>query len=308
MPNKFLIIGNTLVDELRTAIQNASITPPEIISADGIAHRFHVDGDKRGSRNGEYCLYPDFPPNGYFKCYKRGLFQKIQLPFIGNFSARPPSSSPHIPKHKEQKCRREEEKRQAVAMWERATPATDGCKYLRDKRVKSHGLRYYKNALILPALDCNGKIHGVQRIWPDGSKGFASGTDKTGHFFLIGTIKSDTILIAEGYATAATLHEITGHAVIVAFDAGNLRPVAQAIRSEHPGTCIIICADNDWWTEGNPGLTSAAEAAKAINGLLVVPKFCNSASKPTDFNDLLRCEGVATVQKQLSEACEVTYV
>ena len=197
---------------------------------------------------------------------------------------------------------REAEKPEAVAIWGRATPATDGCKYLRDKRVKAHGLRYYKHSLLVPVMDCDGNIHGVQRIWPNGLKRFAPGTDKIGHFFQIGTIKSDTILIAEGYATAATLHEVTGHTVIVAFDAGNLLPVAQTIRSKYPGACIVICADNDQWTEGNPGLASATKAATTVHGLLAVPTFCNTASKPTDFNDLYRLVGAVAVRSHLQAA------
>ena len=67
--------------------------------------------------------------------------------------------------------------------------------------------------------------------------------------------------------------------MVVAFDAGNLMPVALAFRKKYPDMDIIICADNDTETEGNPGLTKAKEAAKAINARLAVPPISG------DFND-----------------------
>lgn len=181
-------------------------------------------------------------------------------------------------------------------LWGAAAPASSGCRYLLTKCVKAHGLRYHSNSLLVPAMDIGGNVYGVQRIWPDGSKRFAPGSDKVGHFFQIGTPQHDTILIAEGYATAATLHEVTGHAAVVAFDCGNLLPVAAVLLAAYPKHRLVICSDDDYTKPGNPGLTRATEATKAVDGLLAIPVFTGTRGpKDTDFNDLRRLEGPETV-------------
>ena len=81
----------------------------------------------------------------------------------------------------------------------------------------------------------------------------------------------------------------TGHAVACAFSAGNLKPVAVALREKYPDTVLVICADDDHLTEGNPGLTKATEAAQSIGGLLAIPCFpATRKDGDTDFNDLAR--------------------
>jgi len=46
----------------------------------------------------------------------------------------------------------------------------------------------------------------------------------------------------------------------------NLKAVAEALRAKYPDIEIIISADDDYVTEGNPGITKATEAARAVNG------------------------------------------
>ena len=142
----------------------------------------------------------------------------------------------------------------------------------------------------------------MQFIYPDGSKKFKTGTNKTGHFYKIGKSKNNTVLICEGYATGASLHQATGHCVVIAFDAGNLLAVAQVIRAKCSDYKIIICADDDHTTEGNPGLTKATEAARAVGGLLAVPVFQDAATRGTDFNDLHQAEGLKTVHQYIEAA------
>lgn len=193
-------------------------------------------------------------------------------------------------------------KDEAIALWERASPATDGSRYLKEKGVKAHGLRYHKNALLVPVMDAAGNIQGVQRIWPDGAKRFTSGTNKSGHFFVIGSLETNIILIAEGYATAATLHEATGHTAVVAFDVDNLLSVAKAIREKYPDSRIVICADDDWMKIFNPGLRKAQDAAYAVGGLMTYPVFPeNRADDDTDFNDLALVAGMDAVRHHIAK-------
>ena len=175
--------------------------------------------------------------------------------------------------------------------------------YLKQKNVNSYGLKAYKDALLIPVKDIKGTIHGLQFIYPDGSKKFKTGTSKTGHFFNIGKSKDKAVIICEGYATGASIHQATGHAVVIAFDAGNLLPVAKSIRSKYPDMKIILAADDDHVTEGNPGLTKATVAALAVSGLLAIPTFPdNRGQKDTDFNDLSQLGGLETVKACIKAA------
>jgi putative DNA primase/helicase len=134
-------------------------------------------------------------------------------------------------------------------------------------------------------------MHGLQFISEDGEKKFLTGTPKRGKFFMLGDPEvvggRKLLCIAEGFATAASIVESTGVATAVAFDAGNLVHVARALLTAYPKHYITICADDDWATEGNPGLTAARKAACAVRGRLAKPWPWLSGDKPgTDFNDL----------------------
>jgi len=110
------------------------------------------------------------------------------------------------------------------------------------------------------------------------------------------------MVIAEGYSTAATIHQATGHATAVSFNAGNILPVAKALRERFPDIEIIIAGDNDTQTEGNPGKSKATEAAKAVNGRVIIPEFINTENNPTDFNDLAALEGLERVKELIDPA------
>ncbi|MPY76879.1 MAG: DUF3987 domain-containing protein, partial [Alphaproteobacteria bacterium] len=115
-----------------------------------------------------------------------------------------------------------------------------------------------------------------------------------------------TVCIAEGYATAASIHAATGHTTVVAFSAGNLSAVAEAIRQQHPGAHLIVCADDDRETVGNPGLANAHAAARAVGALLAVPIFGEDRSRGViDFNDLHRLCGPEAVREAITAACSV---
>lgn len=272
-------------EQLREAMNEAGLPFQGEIITDGILHRFYVEGDKSQSRNGWYILFEDetFSGAGAFGCWKRGITGRWS-----NTQERLMSSEEKNRYRKrmvEVRRQREEEKERLQAecrilsslLWEQAPPATDSNAYLALKGVHASGAREINGTLLIPVRDAAGDLHGLQFISPDGTKKFKTGTAKTGHYFAIGRVRDNTILICEGYATGATLHEATNHAVAVAFDAGNLKPVALTIQRKYPDYRLIICADNDTQTEGNPGLTRATEAARVVNGLLAVPQFSINA-------------------------------
>lgn len=181
--------------------------------------------------------------------------------------------------------------RTAGLSWGAAFPAGEH-PYLSAKGVKAYGLRVSGNLLLVPLRDTAGMLHNLQTIAPDGSKRFMPDGRVKGCFHTIGRV-SGKVLICEGYATGATLHEQTSHAVAVAYNSGNLLPVAKALRSKYPCIDLVLCADDDWQTDGNPGLTAATAAAREVGGLLAVPDFTGLARGPkdTDFNDLHRLAG-----------------
>jgi putative DNA primase/helicase len=249
----------------------------------------------------------------------------------------------------EQKRRAEQSALRADKAWRNLQ--TDGdCDYLRRKGISAHGIRFTdKGALAVPMLDISGRIHGLQFIldktkhaetikkhngrdkqfWP-------AGVVKKSHFHLIGS-PTNLLLIAEGYATAASIHEATGFPVAVAFDAGNLQSVAQALHKRYPHANIVICADDDAFShckhcqqpvninlsatcphckephgKRNAGAEFAELAALAVNGRVIAPRFADpearfdhyfrNQGKLTDFNDLHLTDGLHTVRTQLESA------
>lgn len=124
----------------------------------------------------------------------------------------------------------------------------------------------------------NLELVNLQIIDTEGVKRFLSGGKKAGCFYWLGSEATDKIIVCEGFATGASLHKHTGKSVVIAFDAGNLKKVAEAVRVISPTIEIIIAADND---ESGIGEKKAREAALAINGKYIIPPSLG------DFNDHL---------------------
>jgi putative DNA primase/helicase len=282
-------------------MRSAGIEPLVEIIADGNLHRFTVPGDKARSDNGWYVLHADDPAAGQFGCWKRGISETWTSKAYKSLT--PAEKTAYTAKMEAMRRQRDEEREriQAECMtwcadtWEKAKDATSENPYLKRKGVHSYGLKAFKDSLLIPLMDTVGVIHGMQFISPDGSKVFKTGTNKAGHFYKIGKSKDKTVIVCEGYATGASIHQATGHCVVIAFDAGNLKAVADGLRSKYPDMKIIMAADDDHATEGNPGLTKAREVAKAVNGKLAVPIFQDAATRGTDFNDLHQAEGIEAV-------------
>jgi putative DNA primase/helicase len=158
----------------------------------------------------------------------------------------------------------------AARLWAVSRPATDAHPYLQRKGVHAFGLHQLGPRLVIPARDVDGVLHTLQFIDGDGSKRFLTGGRIAGCYCAIGTPGGD-LLICEGYATAASLYMATGQASAAAFSAGNLQRVAVALRGKFPALRIVICADNDTNTPGNPGRTAALQAARAAGALVALP-------------------------------------
>lgn len=199
--------------------------------------------------------------------------------------------------------------KEATRVWKAYVP-TGESDYLDRKGVAAHGVRFDPHGhgtLAIPMCDAYGNIHGLQII--RGRKRgnelekqyFPKGLAKQGHYHLLGGSPTWICLVAEGYATAASLYQATQLPIAVAFDAGNLMPVALALHKTYRRAKILVCADDDHLTAGNPGLTAASAASMAVNGAWVAPRFTidRTDSKITDFNDLHTLEGLHVVRSQI---------
>ena len=290
---------------VKGAMNAAGVAPPDTFEMDGQLHRFHVDGDRLGSKNGWYVIYQDTPAAGRFGCWKRDVNKPwSQKPTIDMSEAEKVTYRDKLEAAKkrhdhEQAKNHAEARSRANEIWKGAVSATSDHFYLKSKGVQPHDIRISQNDLVVPVRNSSMELVGLQFIKPDGQKRFLSGSAKKGSYFSIGK-PCGNLLVCEGVATGATLHEATGYATAVALDVGNLKPVAQAMRQKFPEALIVLCADDDINSEGNPGLTKATEAALAVGGMVAVPTFPERrGGKDTDFNDLAALSGLDEVKRQI---------
>lgn len=300
------------IEQFKEAIQRRGLVPPVEILADGEIHRCHAEG-RGGENDGAYLLHLDGIPAGGFENWRDGEGWENWRADIGR-SLTPEEEAAHRShteamrkaREAEERRRKAEARERAKRVWDSALPCT-GHPYLTRKGIKAHGARivssgYREGDLVLPIRDLEGRPHSLQFIGQDGGKLFLPGGRKRGCYFSIGK-PAGVLYVAEGYATAASIHEATGQAVAVAFDAGNLQPVAEALRSKYPGLDLVIAADDDYRTDGNPGRAKATEAALATGARIAFPVFGEDRPEgATDFNDLHQSRGLEAVRLCLEGA------
>ena len=277
--------------------------------ADGEIHRVPHISSKKGAVDGWYILHLSGKiPVGVCGCWKEPTFESKWMADIGrnmSFSER----LEHDKLIAEIRAKREADRiaSQQVAA-EKAedevstyADASADHPYLVRKRIEPHGIKIDRaGRLVVPVIDQEGEILSYQTIDADGNKRFLKGGKIEGGFYeLRGNRK--VIFIGEGFATCASIHQATGFTTLVAFDCGNLAKVAKSAKEMFLGSRIVICADNDQFTEGNPGIAKGKAAAGLVFGEIVYPIFNESdlASKPTDFNDLHTLQGIEAVKEQI---------
>ncbi len=294
-------------EQFLTALRARSIVPPDKLIGGCIA-RADVDG-KHGKGDASYIVFMNGVPAGGFENHKDGLGWQTWRANVGRDLTvdEKTAQRKHVADAKHERDtddvrRRADARIQATRIWETAQPADDDHPYILKKGIRQHGVRQSDDRLVVPVRDTEGVLHSVQFIGPDGDKRFLTGGRVKGCYLAIG--KPDSVLcIAEGFATGASVHEATGHAVAVAFDCGNLELVAKALRRKYPDLRIIVCADNDIGTAGNPGIANATKAALAVGGYLAVPDFGEDRlESATDFNDLHQRRGADAVVAAVTNA------
>lgn len=332
-----------LIEQFRAAMLEQGINVTEPIIPDGQLRRYHVDGDKRGSRNAWAILHLDARPAGMFGCNRRFGSHKFRWSAKGGASLdlTPEDRRNMLQLFKRRRAERDaaEAARRAAAaeraqaIWDAALPlvGSDSHPYLQRKGVRPHGVRLGRweilnmetgearlvsdQALLVPICDPTRKLHSLQAILPNDKNPLRRGKDflrdgeKRAMFHAIGSPREfdgrRVFILVEGFATAASVHEATGHCVLTCFDAGNLLPVAKALRERQPKALIVFAADNDRWTTEplvNPGVHYATYAAQEVGGVVTVPNFVDFEDHPTDFNDLALLEGADIVADFITRA------
>jgi putative DNA primase/helicase len=321
--------------EFAQALRECGLRIDGLPEMDGHIHRTAVEGDRGRARSGSYVGYLDGRPAGHIQNFRTGI--KTDWKSSGQVTALDASDRARMAAEAAQKrhdraAEREQQyegtAQKVEAIWTAATPVQAHL-YLADKGVQSHGLRQGSNEqtitvqdrdgtdrevsiagrLLVPVADANGRMTSLQFIDPTSSKMFMPNSRVEGGHFVIGdTQQPGPLLIAEGYATAATLHELTGMAAIVAFNAGNLMPVARTYRQRDQDRPIYIAGDNDHRREAegkpNVGREKAEEAAVAVDGFALLPAFAKQDAG-SDWNDLAHSAGHAMARQQILVAIAV---
>jgi putative DNA primase/helicase len=270
------MIYSTAIDQFRTAIGDAGLTVPTEIFDDGVIHRFSTNA-KPSHKNGWYILHTDGIAAGAFGDWREGFTQNwcgrtnTSMSEVERLRHRDRVKGMQIQREADLTQRNEAAALDALKRWNSAATCTEHC-YLNRKGIQPCGTKIEAGNLLISMRDTKGSLHSLQTIASDGAKMFMAGGRVKGCYFAIGKIK-EVLIVCEGFATGASIYECTGHAVAVAFNAGNLGPVAMAMRDKYPTLKIIVAADDDQQTLGNPGMTKAIEAAKFSGAHLAVPVF-----------------------------------
>jgi phage/plasmid primase-like uncharacterized protein len=276
------------------AMKKRGMIPPLKIIDDGKIHRCDVDG-KRGKGDGAYLLFATGKiPAGGFQNHKDGLGWENWSYDLGRQTLTAVEQRElQLKRATTARERAEKDAQDIVAaqqkaerIWSRAREATEH-PYLDRKRVAPNGARIVHTALVIPARTVDGDLRGLQFISADGKKLWMTGSRPTGAFYRVGAAHDalERVVITEGFATAASIHAATGDTVLVAFSCGNLKPVAEAAHQKYPPAEIIIAADDDRGTKGNPGIRDAIAAAIEVGGTVADPGSA-LVDKETDFNDI----------------------
>lgn len=250
----------------------------------------------------------------------------------------PPSAEEQARRKAESEARRqaaEQERQQtqqrvkgtAQKIWNSSRPASLSHPYLTAKGITNPdaiaGLRQneYKDNdnLIIPVLYEN-EIVNLQSINQDGGKRFLAGGQVQGAYAFIGKaddVEKVGVVMAEGYATAASIYEATGKPVIIAFDAGNMVAVAERLAQKLPQNVpVVIAVDND---ASQTGIKKARQAAALLGdrATAIQPEFSMTQIQqyqkgkgvdekgrpplPSDFNDLHKLAGLEAVRQSFTE-------
>ncbi|EEE4228441.1 DNA primase [Salmonella enterica subsp. enterica serovar Litchfield] len=194
----------------------------------------------------------------------------------------------------------------AVRLMEKTRPAT-GNAYLTRKGFpvlecltlttmhKTGGVTFRAGDVVVPLYDDTGALVNLQLINADGLKRTLKGGQVKGACHIIEGKKQagKRLWIAEGYATALTVHHLTGETVMVALSSVNLLSLASLARQKSPACQIVLAADRDL---NGDGQSKAAAAADSCKGVVALPPVFG------DWNDAFIQYGEEATRKAIYDA------
>lgn len=265
--------------QLQNAMREAGLEPPDTIYLDGKIHRFK-SGTKgspgHGDKPGWYIAFSDGIPAGRFGCWRAGMESTWraevgrQLNQVDEMAFARRMSEAKVARDAEQARKHEVAADVVDQIWSDCIGASPDHPYLRRKGIAPHGARVTGDGrLVVPLFDADGTMASLQYIDSEGGKLYHPGGQTGGKFWWLGNLdEPGTIYMAEGFATAATIHQATSRPVVVAYSASNLVPVAGTLRLLHPVSDLVIVADND---KSGVGQRYAEQACAKFGARMVMP-------------------------------------
>jgi len=323
------------------AMRAHGLKPQGLPILDGKLRYVAVEGNKGRERSGAYRgFYDEGRPAGAIYNWKQGGFvatwkaegEMVPVSAVDQAALAARAEAQAAERERERVAREGTGARLAVQLLAGARPADVSHPYLAAKGIEAHGLSLAvqgqtvpvqdakgttRNAsiagrLLVPLHDVHGEVRNVQTIAANGTKLYLGGAQKMGTFHLLGELRAGSpVIVAEGYATGATVHRATGMAVAVALDTSNLMAVAAALRDQDPARPIYMAADNDHHLPlrakplPNAGREKAEAAAAAVGGKVLLPEAAPdqvAKGKGTDWNDYEASHGRAVTRAALGGA------
>jgi len=302
-----------VTEEFRRFIVGICNTDPGQIVADGKWHRFRItDTRHKSSKPGRYLLHPDGKANGIFMDWRDEVRHKWRSDGTYDSIDR-------------EELRRRREQRQAKldASFRKAAAAASAfwsqCiringkshPYLDRKKISPNGSRYGSGKMfglgdvecvIIPIYSAENKLVTVQAIREDGERRFWKDSSHEGAHSVIGADDgASPVIFCEGFATACSIHEATGHPVVMTINSGNMTQVARWAGHKFAGRDMIVAGDDDWHLIDkkpfrNVGKESAQAMARALGARVIFPDMFGLVTDGgDDFNDMADHYGLEEV-------------
>ena len=296
------------------------------IVLDGELHRYRIHDDKPGQRSGAICIHTDGWAAGFVMDWRKDLRENWRYDISG-LEIDEEQRTYYNSKEYWQKCEEESRKKEheremrrlscserARRLFDRLPEAPEDHAYLQRKNVRAYGLHYDPNTgdLAVPLRRINGLVFSLQWIpaSEDRHKLFYECAEMSGAFFSIGleTLKQNpeqTILLGEGYATMAKVHELTGKPVVAAMSCHHLQEIAKVLHEAYPEAKIIVTADNDHKTESrteiNPGIRYANLVVQAKLAVGIAAPDFQEEEDGSDWDDYALIHGDKETASVLAE-------
>ncbi|WP_114968342.1 toprim domain-containing protein [Rhodoferax ferrireducens] len=278
------------------ALRIAGLMPREIV-ADGKIRRCPTETTPK-KRNGWYALHLD--GHGTWGDWTSGSGQALGTWKDDNATQQ--AVSPEVvAKMQAQRDRERQYRIQSVrsarAFWNKCHPLSLPHSYIVNKGLLPlgcAGVRTHDGLLVIPVM-LGDSLISIQTITHDGVKKFWPGAPVKAGCFVMRRERAVITIFVEGFATGLAVYQsVRNSTVIVAFDAGNLMPVADRIR---PKGSVVFAADNDHATQlkrgMNPGIEKATNAAELIGAGVAYPE----GIEGSDWADYAREIGEGSARK-----------